>query len=422
MAQGVDFETKTSIQRRPLSRYFVRGWWTDDNNTPIAEAFLGDIVCFHIETTNIPDHSGIGTMLYDDDVKRAVEESDGKSGSDAIELGTEGSTFQLLNYRNVVGNKVVIRIKLGGIMAGMIDAEEDRQIELFFACSYGGENIELPHNSQNYLKVKKLDPLIIYVCGYWNKDMPYAGTEWGQDYWGDSLKNSAKNYFKTQKELFINGAGTKFSSGSSRYNDGRKIVSDRFNNKQSKFYKEVFQHHRNIMVVSHSMGGAFAEGMISVMNQKGVNIEKVVHLSPADASGFNIALPEKTFQIDIDWDPVLMYKNFDDAPVIGGIKCSGLAKNPRDDEFGHMYTKEQTFVWNWFEDLELVDFQFINQETKTYYYSGGGMGYGGSSSTVLQKNYNAVNLKHNSKFIRIIKNSRNYFFNDKNNTYYTEER
>ncbi|MBT2622087.1 hypothetical protein [Chryseobacterium sp. ISL-6] len=418
---GVDYNTKDPIQRSPISKYFVRGWWTDENEKLITEAFLGDIVHFHIETQNIPDNNSIATMLYDDDVKkRPVEESDGKQGSDAIELGSNGETTKLLNHKIVMGNKVTIRLKLGGILANMIDAEEDKQIELFFACSYKGENIELPHASGEYLKVKKAEPLIIYICGYWNKTMPYAGTEWGEDYWGDGLKSAAKKYFKSKKEYFINGAGTKFSSGGSRYSDGKKLVNERLNNKQSKFYKEVFLHQRDIMIVSHSMGGAFAEGMISVMKQKNINIEKVVHLSPADVSEFKVTLPEKTFQIDIDWDPVLMYKNANDAVIINGLKSSGLAKNPKNDKFGHMYTKEESFVWNWFEDLESINFQFINEETKTYYHGGGGMGYGGSSSTVLQKNYNAMNLKNNTKFIRVIKNSTNYFFNEKNNTYYTE--
>ncbi|PDS23237.1 hypothetical protein [Flavobacterium branchiophilum] len=270
------------------------------------------------------------------------------------------------------------------------------------------------------VEVNMLEPLIIYVCGYWNKDMPYAGDQWNEKYWGDKMKNSSKKYFNNAKQIFLNGAGTWHSQGSTRFASGQKYAENRYDNVQSKLYKEVFQTKRKIMIVSYSMGAAFAEGMLKILLSKGTKVEKVVHLSPADTSQFSANLPDKTYQIDIDWDPVLMYKNADDTTVLKGIKAAGIFKNPKKDEFGHMYTKEEDFVWKWFEDLELVKFQFLNEEVKTYSTPSSGMGYGGSSYQVVQKNYKAINILNKTVFERVMKNGEFYFYDEKNKNYYTE--
>lgn len=275
-------------------------------------------------------------------------------------------------------------------------------------------------NVRAEVSFKVLEPIIIYICGYWNKKMPYAGSEWGEQYWGIGLKSSAKKYFKSTKEYFINGAGTKFSSGGDRYKQGKEFAEARLKNQASKFYQEIFKEERRIMVVSHSMGGAFAEGVLSVLKNQKLNIEKVIHLSPADTSGFGVTFPQITYQIDIDWDPVLMYKNANDSSIIRGVKFSGISKNPKGDKFGHMYTKDEAFVWGWFEDLELIEFQFVNQENKTYSTPGSGMGYGGTSTTVLQKNFNALKVKSPTPFSRVYKNSKFYFYDEKTKKYYTE--
>ncbi|MDH6252781.1 hypothetical protein M2347_002508 [Chryseobacterium sp. H1D6B] len=262
-------------------------------------------------------------------------------------------------------------------------------------------------NASVEAKIKVLDPIIIYICGYWNTKMPYAGTEWGEQYWGSGLKSAAKKYFKGTKEYFINGAGTKFSSGGSRFNQGREFAETRFKNTESKFYNEIFKLDRRIMIVSHSMGGAFAEGVLSVLKSHHVKVEKIVHLSPADTSGFGVNFPDRTYQIDIDWDPVLMYKNADDAATIKGVRFSGLVKNPKDDEFGHMYTKDEAFVWNWFEDLEVINFTYQRSEKKYMHMPSDGLGPS-TTTAYTEKIYAGSGVKHNTQFKRVIKNNTVY--------------
>jgi hypothetical protein len=205
-------------------------------------------------------------------------------------------------------------------------------------------------------------PVIVYVNGYWNKDWPkLAGGDNLRDYWETNFITRARTLLNTQNEYFINGASTSFSSGSARFEEGKKFVNDRFSNKQSDFYKKVIQSVQNdngnfikpLYFVSHSMGSAFAEGMISALQEKGVMIDKVYHFSPADVSGFSATLPDKTYEIDIFPDIVLAYKNLNDAYYIKDIRFFGIVNNPEGvtDIYGHYYTKAEGFVWNWAQDL-----------------------------------------------------------------------
>lgn len=275
-------------------KHIIRGWWSADREgkEPIREAVLDDTVYFHVETKDIPDDDVVFMSLYDDDVKRANEEKDSHKGSDRLFLNGKQDDFE-----KVKANKVVKEINFK-FFSSWVAEEEDKTIELFLACSCRGEDVELPVQFHDYLKVKEAEPLIIYVCGYWNKDMPYAGAEWGEDYWGALMKNKAKEYFKTSKEYFINGAGNAFSSGRSRYNSGVKLANERLKNNSSKFYKEVFRKKRKVIIISHSMGRAFSEGILEVLKREKINIDKFVHLSPADTSDFNINYPDRTYQID----------------------------------------------------------------------------------------------------------------------------
>ena len=208
------------------------------------------------------------------------------------------------------------------------------------------------------------EPVLTYVNGYWNSDIPYSSDDKLRDYWGDIFMSKARGLAKTQKEFFINGANMILSSGSLRFDDGKKFVEARFNNHQSDFYKKVIlslqdktgEFIKPLYFVSHSIGGAFAEGMISYLSSKGVPIEKVYHFSPADVSDFRATLPEKTVEIDIFPDPVLAYKNVNDTYFISNIKYFGIADNPKGltDVLGHAYTKgysSQAFPWNWVEDI-----------------------------------------------------------------------
>lgn len=181
---------------------FVKGWWSSDKEgkNKITEAFLGDKVFFHIETKNIPNGEYIGTMLYDDDLKKIKEEKDNNKGSDKIALGPKGGNdYKYLRYMKVKNNKIVITILLGGILENLIEEEEDKQIELFFACSYNNENVELPLSFSDYLKVTRIIlPLKVFQRAFapWKKFGSIYGIS-PNSFLGDdrgfSLKDGAEN-------------------------------------------------------------------------------------------------------------------------------------------------------------------------------------------------------------------------------------
>lgn len=273
-------------------------------------------------------------------------------------------------------------------------------------------------NAQVSLKI--LPPIIIFVNGYWNvswlqKDaLGFSDGKSLAGYWGTSLRSNAIKYFGNNSEVyFLNGSDTAFSSGSKRYSNGREFAGARLDNKQSKFHKAVFEDNRRIMVVSHSMGGAFAEGVMSVLKEKKLNVEKVIHLSPADVSGFSANYPDRTYQVDISWDPVIMYKNLNDRNYIGGIQFAGLVQNPGHDRYGHANTKIEGYVWEWFEDLETINLTFNN--TKTVYQRVPSDGLGPSTTTTIKMNiYKSSGTKHNHQFIKIYKNKKTYHEHSKN--------
>lgn len=410
--------------------YFVKGWWSADveGNQKIREALVGETVYFHLETRDIPDGEAVFMSLYDDDVKRANEEQDNTEGSDKIELYPIGTTDHSKDneskYGVVNNNKVVREILLNDYFAKLIEEEEDKAIELFFACSYNGQNIELPLSFGDYLKVKEAEPLIIFVNGYWNtswiqKDLfGFSDGKKLEEYWGKGLKESAMKYTKMNKEnlFFINGADIALSSGIKRFNSGKNFAKERLNNEKSRFFKEVFKVKRKITVISHSMGASFTEGMLSILKIKNVVVEKVVHFSPADVSEFSATFPDRTYQIDISIDPVLMFKNINDEDYIKNIKYAALIQNPDHDQYGHANTKLEGYVWNWFEDLEGIILSFSHEET-SYRIIDSDLG---PSKTIPIKKaiYIASNLKYNTQFMSIVKEGKLYQHSS-HNIYYS---
>lgn len=408
--------------------YFVKGWWSSDSEgkEKINEALIGETVYFHVETRGIPDGEKVRMTLWDDDVKRAEEEKDDTQGSDKIELYPIGTTDHSKDneskYGIVHNNKIVRMILLNDYFAKLIE-EEDKAIELFFACSYNGQNIELPLSFEDYLKVRESAPLIIFVNGYWNtswiqKDLfGFSDGKFLQDYWGIMFRDRAINYFsKDSKVYFINGADVALSSGQQRFKNGEKFAEERLKNTDSKFYKEIYGLKRRIMIVSHSMGAAFSEGVLNILKKQNIFVEKIIHFSPADVSDFFVTFPEKTYQIDISFDPVLsLLKNINDKSRINNVKFTALVQNPDHDQYGHANTKLESYVWNWFEDLEKIELNFSHEDIE-YRIIHSDLG---PYTTIPIKKvfYNSTNLKHNTQFISIFKGEDLYSYHS-DNVYY----
>jgi hypothetical protein len=298
------------------SKHVIRGWWSSDKEgeKTINEALIGDIVYFHLETKDIPDGDGVFMSLYDDDVKRANEEKDSNKGSDRIVLNKKQDDFE-----KVKANKIVKAIDLKNF-SSWIEEEEDKTIELYFVCSYKGENVELPVQFHDYLKVKGM-PKIIIVNGQWRLAKYTLGENVGptkpkKPYWVNGFSEAARTYFdkyfSIKKKQKINNISLSieelekqnfilYCDGSS-YAGGDQSGGDRFKN-GNKFAQDNFDEitkglgGQDVFFVSHSEGGAYAAGMADYLFSKGIKIGEHVLLSPDEGDEFSINPEIKSYQL-----------------------------------------------------------------------------------------------------------------------------
>lgn len=112
------------------------------------------------------------------------------------------------------------------------------------------------------------------------------------------------------------------------------------------------------------MGGAYSEGMIKYLQEQKIAVEQVVHLSPADPSGFT-ASSAPTMQFNLENDGVLLYKNFGENYMIPGVDRYGIASTTRgksdDLQLSHRDTKMNN-IWGMVGDLKT--FKWILQVTQ----------------------------------------------------------
>lgn len=413
-------------KKKPKKKHFIDGWWSSDaeGKERITEAEIGDVVYFHVETREIPDHKIVFMTLQEDDrvANEAEDDENEKLNLEKDDPKNPGKKMPSL-FEKVINNKTSKKLALVNLDRFFKD-EQDEELELFFACSYEREHVDLPWEPSAYLKVRKKEPIVVLVNGYWNKGIleDLAGGEYGEPYWGDEFKIRTKQYFNTQKLFYVNGAGEKGDGGAKRFNMGKKFAEERFNNPQSNFYQKVLKASQNnegkytgpVVFVSHSMGGAFAEGMVSYLHAQGVQIAKVAHFSSADNGGFRVTLPDKTYQIDVEKDIVLLYKNFDDTNFIENVRCAGIVSKieiNNDTFYGHYYTKALSIPWDWLEDLETIQFNYL--ETKDEYTRIPSDGLGPATTMKTTKKIYGSKTKNSTQFLLIFKNGMLYNQHDK---------
>lgn len=213
--------------------------------------------------------------------------------------------------------------------------------------------------------INAIDPdgrKIIFVNGYYNTGdgtMPRSfaenvvGTVGGRGYWyskKDVFLNGAMDFFNDKKMGFVDGTGAWNSSAEDRFNAGYAYAKA---NLQT--ITDGMVAGETVKIVSHSMGGAYSEGMIKYLQEQKIPVEQVVHLSPADPSGFK-ASSAPTMQLNLENDLVLMYKNSGSNYMIPGVDRYGQVSTDRNfvsDYFNsHADTKSNPSTWNMLIDLQ----------------------------------------------------------------------
>lgn len=291
-----------------LKKYFEDGWWSSDEagDIRIKKALVGDHVYFHITTKGIPDGEIVQMKLYDDDNTNENERKDKDKDNDDY-IKTRMSNNQKRLGWMVKNNKVVVSIVLNNLESFIKD-EEDKEIEIYYRCSYKTENVELPKSPSNYLRVTvDTIPQLILVNGHWNRIANALGASpgsGGEKYWDYFLGRSKQTFIKDSETHFNinykNGTpyffdGSSFiggsSSGSARKQKGKEAAKE-------KFEKELkAMQTRTYYFISHSEGGAFAAGVAEYLTENGVTVGEHIMLSCDEADEFTVNSQVPTYQL-----------------------------------------------------------------------------------------------------------------------------
>lgn len=268
--------------------------------------------------------------------------------------------------------------------------------------------------------------LIIFVNGY--TDGPgFLGCKPYAAYWkndnekgdGEFVDRASDHFGGDKNYTFENGNNTAGSSAATRQKAGYLQVMN-----NTKVYKEMIDkalaNGEEIHFVTHSMGAAYAEGMIDALTELGYKVKDVIHFSPADPSWVDISgAPDvERTQISVTGDLTLSLK---DAPSpntpIPGIKNYAVVDwsvekyHPKYKSWrpwdAHFDTKRK-LGWDWLDDFEASKLNYTGKDrTRTEYYKpAAGLPYG--ARCFVQKVYfmRYDNTPNNTRFTNVIINGK----------------
>ena len=243
----------------------------------------------------------------------------------------------------------------------------------------------------------------IYVNGYWNSGTAtelekkfsnglrpiISETEWGklkkylaeqltgtrplEPYWSNDFLEASKDYFNETNTLFVDGTGKWDSTGKERYNAGYKWAKENLNTITDGIWKNGRQGCM-LNFLSHSMGGAYAAGMIQLLNERNIKVTYSIYLSTADPMDFSVSSKQYNLQLSLQNDVVLLLKNrlframhdslggsvtgfmeFFNDYKISGVQRFGIVKTDRnlksDLYLSHIDTKLDPTVFKMLWDL-----------------------------------------------------------------------
>jgi hypothetical protein len=253
------------------------------------------------------------------------------------------------------------------------------------------QNIKMVEDS--LARLSPSEDLIIFVNGFWGKQKFSPSPVGLEGYWQfDSIFFKPKNtwnynqrqcqtffdtafvFFKTTKILFVDGGDfAPTISARKRQRSGYQFARNQLD---SILQKYNLTDSSKIHFVTHSMGGAYSEGMIQYfLESKKVNIGKVVHLSISEASDIQTFKtkngPELRYQFISQNDKTIEkvnrfhgYKKDNLGSVIDGCDYFALfyetdLTRPQAGDIGHALHLRQ-FVFTLLKDIQNLDIQWID--------------------------------------------------------------
>ena len=176
---------------------------------------------------------------------------------------------------------------------------------------------------------------IIFVNGKLGMGSP----EGGKEYWNESFVNQAKTYTGSNIVEYITVDYNYFSSASGRrlrgYNNTMKYGGP----------PSVEGRNNKVVIVTHSMGSAYGEGVADAMSKQGWNVTSIYHFNAFQAADITGSLNRKTIDYQTTNDPVI------NNPIIsspGTIKNSSQirVKSNAEYKFRHRSPIDNPNTWN----------------------------------------------------------------------------
>lgn len=195
--------------------------------------------------------------------------------------------------------------------------------------------------------------LILFVNGY------TLGCKPLKPYWtehGAQFLDAANDFFGgTCTHFFLNGEGAWYSSAK-----GRKNLAIR--ELKNAALLSAIRRHEEIFIVTHSMGAAYAEGLLEIHDSLHLKTKLIVHFSPSDAHRLLISDKGKIkrLQMTLKGDRTLNRRNFfvnEEKRKIAGVSVFLFANpdlrklHPKVGEHdikkwdSHYDTKTFAYVW-----------------------------------------------------------------------------
>ena len=168
--------------------------------------------------------------------------------------------------------------------------------------------------------VNSIDPngkKTIFVNGHWSRlaqgrmNIPFLGKsakwnigpkEGGRNYWNEGFTEAALSFFHEsgkRNSLYVDGSSLIGfdQSGEDRFVLGQKYAKNNFEN----IFSDLGEH-ETVHFVTHSEGSAFGAGMADYLINRGVPVDKIIHLSADEGDEFTTPLDPLTIQFSYDHD------------------------------------------------------------------------------------------------------------------------
>lgn len=180
------------------------------------------------------------------------------------------------------------------------------------------------------------DQKIIFINGKLGMGSP----DGGEDYWVSDFVKAAKKYTGSNKVEFQNVDFNYLSSAERRYKRG-------YNNTMRYENSGPQKRGRNdlVVIVTHSMGGAYGEGVADALTKVGWEVKTVFHFNAFQAADIKAKTKRYTLDYQTTNDPVINNPIRSSPGEIGNSDLKIRIKSKSDYQFRHRSPIDNADTW-----------------------------------------------------------------------------